>query len=106
MNFFGEYFFVPTYKSLVPVDSFSFYFELFWGKKLVLSSRLLRLRKVFTSNFRMIIIRIRLFLTPSVPRFFRYRKYQGGGIQPPPFDSSENWYVEYFICTTATIKSN
>ena len=23
---------------------------------------------------------------------------------PPPFDSSENWYVEYSICTYATIK--
>ena len=43
-------------------------------------------------------------LTLSGPRFFRYRKDPGGGgIQtPPPFDSSENWQVEY--STYATIK--
>ena len=28
----------------------------------------------------------------------------GGGFHPPPFDSSESWYVEYSICTYATIK--
>ena len=44
-------------------------------------------------------------LTLSGPRFFRYRKdREGGGFHPPPFDSSEYWYVEYSICTHATIK--
>ena len=28
----------------------------------------------------------------------------GGGFHPYPFDSSEIWYVEYSICTYATIK--
>ena len=27
----------------------------------------------------------------------------GGGDSIPPFDSFENWYIEYFICTYATI---
>ena len=40
----------------------------------------------------------------SGPRFFRYRKDRGGGGFHPPFDSSENWWVEYSICTYATIK--
>ena len=30
-----------------------------------------------------------LALTLSGPRFFRYRKDQGGGFNPPPFDSSK-----------------
>ena len=43
-------------------------------------------------------------LTLSGPRFFRYRKDRGGGVFHPPFDSSKNWWVEYSICTYATIK--
>ena len=42
-------------------------------------------------------------LTLSGARFFRYRKDRGNGFQPP-FDSSENWYVEYSICTYAPVK--
>ena len=46
-----------------------------------------------------------LFLTLSGP-FFGTARTGGGGVDstlPPPFDSSENWYVEYSICTYATI---
>ena len=47
-----------------------------------------------------------LNLTLPGPRFFRYRKARGGGgcwILPPSLDSSENWYVEYSICTYAPL---
>ena len=46
-----------------------------------------------------------LSLTLSGPRLFRYRKDRrgGGGGFHPSFDSSENWYVEYSVCTYTTI---
>ena len=41
-------------------------------------------------------LRTTLFSVPQGPG--------GGWIPPPPFDSSENWWVEYSICTYTTIK--
>ena len=71
------------------------------GRTIHLLSRKLRL----IIHTRKLISNTRIFLTLSGPRFFRYRKDRGGrgGFQPP-FDSSENWQVEYCICTYATKK--